>query len=218
MKRFSLFLLLLLSVNSVFCTSLTLNYDLFFGYMKTLYKAQYNEVTTAFYLLDKKTGSACLIKQAEIVVDQKREAIKFAQTGRLLPFFSQQHRKDGAMIEVELLAGQASYQCSLQVTLMAKESALDNLTWSRLALISEQLQSLLNKHAGMLGKYFLPTFSGLRLQLVEPLTPLQLSRLDKKIGVAKNGYLLVSNKVLKSTLSDKRIEFKLARITPWLTN
>ncbi len=216
MGRFSLLLILSLSANSVFASPLKLNYSLFFGYMKTLYKLQYEHVTTAFYLVDKNSGSACLIKQAEIVVDQNREQIKFAQEGRLLPFFSDQHRKDGAMIEVELLAGQADYQCDLQVTLMAKESELDNLSLARLALISEQLEGVLKKNAGMVGKYFLPAFSGVRLQLAEPLTDVQLSRLDKQISVAENGDLLITNKMLESADIDKLVEFKVARITPWL--
>ena len=217
MRRFFLLLVLSLTVNSVFASPLKLNYSLFFGYMKTLYKLDYEHITTAFYLLDKKTGSACLIKQAEIVVDNKREKIEFEQKGRLLPFFSDPHRKDGAIIEVELLPGQADYQCDLQVTLMAKNAELDNLSFARLALISKQLEGLLKKNAGMVGKYFLPTFSGVRLQLIEPLTALQLSRLDKKISVAENGDLLITNKLLDDTDINRRVDFKIKRITPWLT-
>ncbi|WP_415226300.1 DUF2987 domain-containing protein [Psychromonas sp.] len=216
MIRISLLLILLLSAKSVFASPLTLNYSLFFGYMKTEYKLQYEHVTNAFYLRDKKTGAACLIKQALIVVDQKREPIKFEKEGRLLPFFSDQHRKDGAMIEVELLKGQTDFQCDLQVTLMAKELELDNLSLPRLALISEQLEGLLKKNAGMVGKYFLPTFSGVRLKLAEPLSALQLSALDKQIGIAENGDLLLANSFLKESKLDNLDEFKVARITPWL--
>ena len=215
--RFVLLLILLLSVKSVFASPLTLNYDLFFGYMKTEYKLQYEYVSSAFYLRDKKRDAACLIKQAWIVVDQKRDPMEFAKEGRLLPFFSEQHRKDGAMIEVELLEGQADYQCSLQVTLMAKTAQLDNLSWPRLALISEQLEGLLKKNAGMVGKYFLPAFAGLRLQLAEPLSAAQLSVLDKQmIGGAENNALLLSNERLKGAELETLGELKVVRITPWL--
>lgn len=215
--RFSLLLILLSAANTAFASPLALNYSLFFGYMKTEYKLQYDYVTTAFYLRDKNTGAACFIKQASIVVDQKRDKMKFEKEGRLLPFFSDEHRKDGAMIEVELLDGQDDYQCDLQVTLMAKELQLDNLSLPRLALISEQLEGLLKKNAGMVGKYFLPTFSGVRLQLAKPLTLVQLNALDKQIIVAKNGDLLLSNERLKGARLEVLGELKVARITPWLS-
>jgi len=216
-SRVALLLILLLGATSVCALPLTLNYSLFFGYMKTEYKLQYDLVTTAFYLRDKKSGAVCLIKQAEIVVDQKREPIQFEKEGRLLPFFSEGHNKDGALIEVELLAGQADYQCDLQVTLMANELQLDNLSLPRLALISEQLEGLLKKNAGMIGQYFLPAFTGLRLQLAAPLTAGQLKVLDKRITVAKNGALLLANERLKGVAVEGLGELNVVRITPWLS-
>ncbi|MFT7053025.1 MAG: hypothetical protein ACJAU1_000576, partial [Psychromonas sp.] len=72
---FFLVLLLTMTTNSVLATPLKLNYSLFFGYMKTIYKLDYEYVTTAFYLQDKDSQQACLIKNAQIVVDQKREPI-----------------------------------------------------------------------------------------------------------------------------------------------
>ncbi|MCG6200929.1 DUF2987 domain-containing protein [Psychromonas antarctica] len=217
MRRFSVLLILLLSVNSVFASPLKLNYSLFFGYMKTLKKLQYGHVTSAFYLRDKNTGSACLIKQADMVVDQKREPINFEKTGRLLPFYSDQHRKDGAMIEVDLLAGQANYQCDLQVTVMAKESELDSLSSQKLVLISEQLEGLLKKNAGMIGKYFLPDFSGVHLHLAAPLNSLQLNAIDKQILIAQNGDLLISKKLLASLDFTSLSQFNIVRVSPWLS-
>lgn len=213
MRKFYLGLSLLFICSSSLATPLQLNYSLFFGYMKTLYKLESEHVTTAFYLLDQNNGSPCLIKQANIVVDEKQEPIKFALEGRLLPFFSDQHRKDGAVIEVELLQPQ---QCSLQVTLMAKEIELNNLTVARLLLISRELESLLKKNAGMIGKYFLPEFKGVRLQLNESLSSQQSRVLDKQIKIASNGDLLVSREWLEA--DNKVPSYQLKRITPWLVN
>ncbi|ABM03225.1 hypothetical protein Ping_1408 [Psychromonas ingrahamii 37] len=219
--RLGFFLVLLLTMttttSSVLASPLKLNYSLFFGYMKTIYKLDYEYVTTAFYLQDKDSGQACLIKNAQIVVDQKREPITFTTQGQLLPFYSQQHRKDGAMIEVELLAGQENYQCDLQVTLMAKEFESVQLSDPKLALISEQLEGILKKNAGMIGKYFLPTFSGVRLQLTEPLSKQQLSALPKQVNLSENGDLLISNVLLNSDLTDSTVLLKIDRITPWIT-
>jgi len=215
--RLGLFLVLLLTTNSVLASPLKLNYSLFFGYMKTNYKLDYEYVTTAFYLRDKDSGQACLIKNAQIVVDQKREPITFTEQGQLLPFYSDQHRKDGAMIEVELLAGQEGYQCDLQVTIMAKAAESVQLSDPKLALISAQLEGILKKNAGMIGKYFLPEFSGIRLQLSEKLSEQQLSVLPEQVHFASNGDLLISNALLKTGLTDSDLVLKIDRITPWIT-
>lgn len=215
--RLGLFLVLLLTTNSVLASPLKLNYSLFFGYMKTNYKLDYEYVTTAFYLRDKDSGQACLIKNAQIVVDQKREPITFTEQGQLLPFYSDQHRKDGAMIEVELLAGQESYQCDLQVTIMAKAAESVQLSDPKLALISAQLEGILKKNAGMIGKYFLPEFSGIRLQLSEKLSEQQLSVLPEQVRFASNGDLLISNSLLNAGLTDSDLVLKIDRITPWIT-
>ncbi|MFT7054149.1 MAG: hypothetical protein ACJAU1_001707, partial [Psychromonas sp.] len=183
----------------------------------TIYKLDYEYVTTAFYLQDKDSQQACLIKNAQIVVDQKREPITFTAQGQLLPFYSDQHRKDGAMIEVELLAGQESYQCDLQVTIMAKTAELAQLSVSKLALISAQLEGILKKNAGMIGKYFLPEFSGVRLQLSEKPSEQQLSVLPEQVLFAQNGDLLISNAMLTSGLTDSNLQLKIDRITPWIT-
>ncbi len=215
--RLALLLFLTLSTSSTFASTVKLDYSVFFGYMKTMYKLEYEHVTTAFYLLDKNSDELCLINNAQMVVDQKREAVAFKKQGRLLPFFSDQHRKDGAVIEVDLSAGQSASQCDLQVTLMAKESELNNLSFSRLALISEQLEGVLKKNAGMIGKYFLPDFSGVRLQLVEPLTATQTSLLDKQITTAEDGDLLLTNNYINSVDAKLLIAWNIKRITPWLT-
>lgn len=215
--RLGFFLVLLLTANSAFSAPLKLDYSLFFGYMKTLYKLDYEHVTTAFYLRDKQSQNACLIKDAYLVVDQKRDPIKVGIQGRLLPFISQQHRKDGADIEVELLPGQENYKCDLQVTIMAKEAELAQLSYSKIALISAELEGILKKNAGMIGKYFLPPFSGVRLQLSKPLSELQLSSLPEQIIIAKNTDLLVPNVLLNTDVKEQNLDFSVARITPWIS-
>ncbi|MGB5445076.1 MAG: DUF2987 domain-containing protein [Psychromonas sp.] len=216
--RLGFFLLLLLTVNSAFSASLKLDYSLFFGYMKTLNKLDYEYVTTAFFLHDKHSGNACLIKDAYLVVDQQRDPIQIGEQGRLLPFYSDQHRQDGAHVEVELLAGQENYQCDLQVTIMAKPSQLGQLSYPKLAIISAQLEGVLKKNAGMIGKYFLPHFSGVRLKLGKPLSEQQLSNLSEQVSVAENGDLLIANAFLQSQTQDNDLGLNVVRITPWLSH
>lgn len=209
--RITLLLLSLLVSQSVYSSTLKLNYSLFFGYMKTMYKLDYQDVTTAFYLVEPTTGEQCVIDQAEIVVDNKKEQIDFQPQGRLLPFYSDQHRKDGAMIEVETVLEQA---CALQVTLMAKESLLNALTFEKLNAISEQLEGVLRKNAGMIGKYFLPTYQGLRFKLAYPID--ENIALSEGYQLADNGDLLISNEALQAVDASQTFSYKVLRITPWI--
>lgn len=209
--RITLLLLSLIVSQNAFASTLKLNYSLFFGYMKTMYKLDYQDVTTAFYLIDPTTKESCTIEQADIVVDNKREPIDFQPQGRLMPFYSDQHRKDGAMIEVQTLVQKS---CALQVTLMARESHLNALTFGKLTSISDQLEGVLRKNAGMIGKYFLPTYQGLRFKLVEPITPSE--QLDAGYELATNGDLLITNQVLQSMDSNEMLHYKVLRITPWI--
>ncbi|MEH6454566.1 MAG: DUF2987 domain-containing protein, partial [Psychromonas sp.] len=189
-----------------------------FGYMKTMYKLDLAHVTTAFYLVDKNTGDACLIKNADMVVDNKREPVKIGLNARLLPFYSDQHRKDGAKIEVELQSEQASYQCDLQIMAMAKESELKLLSYAKLALISEELEAVLKKNAGMVGKYFLPSFTGVRVTLKQPLSEVQRSALPTSVRISEKGELLIPNTLLVNAPENQRLDLAVTRITPWLTN
>lgn len=212
MRIWVLLFALLISTHSV-ANTLKLNYSLFFGYMKTMYQLDYQDVTTAFYLVDASTGGPCVIQQAEMVVDNKREVIDFQRQGRLLPFYSDQHRKDGAMIEVKTRATQP---CALQVSPMAKARYLAAPQFKKLTEISTQLEGVLHKNAGMIGKYFLPTYQGLRFKLSVPLAPdMPLIAGYKR---ANNGDLLITNRALQGSKPQARLPYKLIAITPWLMN
>jgi len=206
-------LILLISVlftQTVTAETLKLNYSLFFSYMKTMYKLDYQHVTTAFYLVEQSSKGVCEIDKAEAVVDDKRDAIEFEKNGRLLPFYSDEHRKDGAMIEVETVEDKS---CALQVTLMAKESELNNITFEKLSLVTTELEGVLRKNAGMIGKYFLPSYKGLRFKLIHPLDE---TTLPSGYSLANNGDLLISNDVIKSSKASQVLAYQTIRITPWI--
>lgn len=209
--RFTLLLLALLISQTIHASTLKLNYSLFFGYMKTMYKLDHQDVATAFYLVEPTTGGECAIEQAEIVVDNKREKIDFQAQGRLLPFYSDQHRKDGAMIEVNTVSDVA---CALQVTPMVKEALLHALTFAQLTSMSEQLEGVLRKNAGMIGRYFLPTYQGLRFKLASPIE--QSGQREDGYQFAPNGDLLISNAQLQAADSRTLLPYKVLRITPWI--
>ena len=199
-------------------STIKLNYSVFFSYMKTMYKLDYPYVTTAFYLVDSENQSLCHINNAEIVVEEVNEPILFQPEGRLLPFYSDQHRQDGAVLVVDLDDGKTLSSCNLQITVMAKERELSNLNEQKLMVISEQLEGVLNKNAGMIGKYFLPEFAGVRLTLTSPLTEPQLNTLGNQISIASNGDLLLKKDSFNIINKINELNLLLKRITPWMLN
>lgn len=208
--RILILLISLAFTHTVTANTLKLNYSLFFGYMKTMYKLDLQHVTTAFYLVDPSSNGVCEINKVEAVVDEQRDPIEFEKNGRLFPFYSNEHRKDGAMIEVETVAHKA---CALQVTLMAKKATLNNISFGKLALITTELEAVLHKNAGMIGKYFLPSYEGLRFKLANPI---KQTTLPVGYSLAKNGDLLISNDAIKSAKSSQILAYKAVRITPWI--
>ena len=211
--------LTLLAMSSVsHASTVKLNYSVLFSYMKTMYKLDYPYVTTAFYLVDRNDKSLCQIKNASMVVENKVDPILFEKNGRLLPFYSDKHRKDGGMIMVDIEDGQTVSSCDLQISVMAKERELSSLDETKLAAISEQLEGVLKKNAGMIGKYFLPTFEGVRLKFSEPLTDIQVNRLGDGIQLSAQGELLLSNNLLNNITAINELNVTLVRITPWMIN
>lgn len=212
--------LFLLSI--ILCSSLSqastinLSYSIFFNYMKTMYKLDYEYVSTAFYLIDRNDNSLCNIDSAHLVVEANADPILFERAGRLHPFYSDQHRKDGGVIVVKIDDLQSISTCDLNITVMAKERELSSLNEKKIRIISEQLEGVLTKNAGMIGRYFLPTFAGLRLQLTTPLAEAQLSSLGEGVKIAANGELLLDNDALHLITAIMAYNPTVVRITPWM--
>lgn len=214
-----LLVIVLLSLSSFSqASTVKLNYSIFFGYMKTLYKLDYSHVTSAFYLIDRNTKEQCMIKHAQIQVDDNLEPILFESTGRLLPFYSDKHRKDGGILVIDIDDNKTLSSCDLQITVMAKERELNNLDTAKLTIINNQLEGVLKKNAGMIGKYFLPSFSGVRLHLALPLNEQQLTELSS-INATYDGeqQLLLSNNSFDEMIKINELDISIVRITPWLT-
>ncbi|AGH80820.1 hypothetical protein PCNPT3_04390 [Psychromonas sp. CNPT3] len=208
-------LVMIFSVSNAFAAPLKLNYSLFFGYMKTTFKLDHKFVSTVFYLRDVEHATNCQIQKAEMVVDNKHKAIGFTQDGQLMPFFSDQWRKDGAMIEVTLKEAQ---QCALVVQTMAKTEALQDLDYARLKDIRSQLESTYKKNAGMIGKYFVPEFLGVRLQLGSVLSASERQRLSAQMQLAEDGALLMSNASIEIVDATTPINLNIVGILPWIAH
>jgi len=218
MRRLVLAILLSSLTSLSQASTIKLNYSVFFNYMKTMYKLDYPYVTTAFYLIDRESKALCTITNAQMLVENVREPILFESAGRLLPFYSDKHRKDGGMLEVDIDDNKIISSCDLQITVMAKQSELFNLNEQKLVAINEQLEGVIKKNAGMIGKYFLPTFAGLRLQFSDPVAASINASLSKHVKFAANGDLLLSKYDFAKIKQINELKLSVVRITPWMLN
>lgn len=216
-RLFSVLICLLLA-STAQASTVKLNYAVLYGHMKTMHKLNYPDVTTAFYLSDSQKQQTCTIKDAQIVVENKREPILFTQTGRLTPFYSDQYRKDGALLVVDIDDSAQALNCHLQVVVMAKESRLSALNEQKLYKINEQLQGVVKKNAGMVGKHFLPAFAGVRIHFTKSLSNQQLSALSSLVSEIKGQSVLVTPEQFASIAKINELNLSIKRITPWMAN
>ncbi|TEW54349.1 DUF2987 domain-containing protein [Psychromonas sp. RZ22] len=214
--RLLLIITLILSSSFAQASTIKLNYSVFFGYMKTMYKLDYQYVTTAFYLVDRNDKNLCAINNAQMQVERRFEPILFEPEGRLLPYYSDQDRKDGGMLVVDINDGKNVSSCDLQITVMAKERELADLNEQKLILISEQLEGVLKKNAGMIGKYFLPTYAGVRLQLSDTLNASQRTALGDLVSPINDKQILLHNDNLAVINKINELNLTVVRITPWM--
>lgn len=218
MLRFIVLVSCLLLASISQASTVKLNYGVLYGHMKTMAKLNYDLVTTAFYLMDTQSKQLCLIQDAQISVDKSSEPILFAEQGRLYPFYADQYRKDGAVINVQLDDNKAKSSCALQVVIMAKESQLASLNEDKLQAINTQLQGVVKKNAGMVGKHFLPEFAGLRIHFVNSVSAQQLQALNKLVTETKAHSVLVTPQQFAVINKINDLNLNVSRITPWLSN
>ena len=80
------------------------------------------------------------------------------------------------------------------------------------------MQQLLDKMAGMVGKYFLPKMEGVRLSLVAPSgTAYLVEGARQEVVSWQEGQLLLSNAQLAAFAGGKlQLQGEVLRLTPWL--
>ncbi|MBP0601555.1 DUF2987 domain-containing protein [Aeromonas sanarellii] len=196
--------------------SLELAYGTFYSQMKTFAKGEFGHARLGFYLTDPQNGRRCLLTSARVSTPDRDVPAEVTVDSELRLPYDDDLNLDKATVVVELTEPHAA--CDMSVQVMADAPATPEVPLAEIALRQQQMQQLLDKMAGMVGKYFLPRMEGVRFSLVAPSGTAYLVEGARQEAVPwQQGQLLLSNAQL-AAFANGRLQLlgEILRLTPWL--
>ncbi len=200
--------------------SLELQYGTFYSQMKTFAKGEFGHARLGFYLTDQQNGQRCLLTSARVSTLDRDVAAEVTVDSELRLPYDDDLNLDKATVVVGLTEPHEA--CDLSVQVMADVPPLADSRWelkvSELTGRQHDMQSLLEKLAGMVGKYFLPEMMGVRVSLVQPSGTAYLIDGARQLPLPwQEGQLLLSNAQLAEFAKGKlQLQGEILRLTPWL--
>ncbi|QPR55755.1 DUF2987 domain-containing protein [Aeromonas allosaccharophila] len=195
---------------------LDLQYSTFYSQMKTFAKGEFGHARLGFYLTDPQNGQRCGLTFARVATDSKEVAGEVTVDSELRLPFDEDLNLDKGIVTVGLKEEHAT--CDMTVQVMADAPKGPELPLAELAARQQQMQSLLDKMAGMVGKHFLPKMEGVRITLVQQSgTAYLIDGARQEALPWEKGHLLLSNEQLAAFAAGQlRLQGDVLRLTPWL--
>ncbi|HHQ4689824.1 TPA: DUF2987 domain-containing protein [Aeromonas veronii] len=195
---------------------LDLQYSTFYSQMKTFAKGEFGHARLGFYLTDPQNGQRCGLTFARVATDSKEVAGEVTVDSELRLPFDEDLNLDKGIVTVGLKEEHAT--CDMTVQVMADAPQGPELPLAELAARQQQMQSLLDKMAGMVGKHFLPKMEGVRITLVQQSgTAYLIDGARQEALPWQEGHLLLSNEQLAAFAAGQlRLQGDVLRLTPWL--
>ncbi|AMQ42581.1 hypothetical protein AMS64_09440 [Aeromonas veronii] len=214
--RLSLLATLLLPGLALAEPVLDLQYSTFYSQMKTFAKGEFGHARLGFYLTDPQNGQRCGLTFARVATDSKEVAGEVTVDSELRLPFDEDLNLDKGIVTVGLKEEHAT--CDMTVQVMADAPNGPELPLAELAARQQQMQSLLDKMAGMVGKHFLPKMEGVRITLVQQSgTAYLIDGARQEALPWQEGHLLLSNEQLAAFAAGQlRLQGNVLRLTPWL--
>ena len=195
---------------------LDLQYSTFYSQMKTFAKGEFGHARLGFYLTDPQNGQRCGLTFARVATDSKEVVGEVTVDSELRLPFDEDLNLDKGIVTVGLKEEHAT--CDMTVQVMADAPNGPELPLAELAARQQQMQSLLDKMAGMVGKHFLPKMEGVRITLVQQSgTAYLIDGARQEALPWEEGHLLLSNEQLAAFAAGQlRLQGDVLRLTPWL--
>lgn len=212
--------LLLAPMLAVAQPSLELQYGSFYSQMKTFAKGEFGHARLGFYLTDQQNGRRCQLTSARVSTLDRDVAAEVTIDSELRLPYDDDLNLDKATVVVGLTEPHAA--CDLSVQVMADVPQPADSRWelkvSELTGRQHDMQSLLEKLAGVVGKYFLPEMTGVRVSLVQPSGTAYLIDGARQLPLPwQEGQLLLSNAQLAEFAEGNlQLQGEILRLTPWL--
>ncbi|SIP99447.1 DUF2987 domain-containing protein [Aeromonas veronii] len=195
---------------------LDLQYSTFYSQMKTFAKGEFGHARLGFYLTDPQNGQRCGLTFAWVATDSKEVAGEVTVDSELRLPFDEDLNLDKGIVTVGLKEEHAT--CDMTVQVMADAPNGPELPLAELAARQQQMQLLLDKMAGMVGKHFLPKMEGVRITLVQQSgTAYLIDGARQEALPWEEGHLLLSNEQLAAFAAGQlRLHGDVLRLIPWL--
>lgn len=212
--------LLLLPAMGLAQPSLDLQYGTFYSQMKTFAKGDFGQARLGFYLTDPQSGQRCGLISARVSTEGRDVPAEVTVDSELRLPYDDDLNLDKATVVVALTEPHAA--CDLSVQVMADVSPLadrkERLKVADLIQGQQDMQALLDKLAGMIGKYFLPGMEGVRISLVQPSGTAYLIDGTRQQALPwQDGQLLLSNEQFADfAAGELQLQGEVLRLTPWL--
>ncbi|MDX7836473.1 DUF2987 domain-containing protein [Aeromonas caviae] len=219
-KRYVMAALLLVPMLGQAEPSLELDYGTFYSQMKTFAKGEFGHARLGFYLASQQYGRRCGLTSARVSTPDRDVPAEVTVDGELRLPYDEDLNLDKAIVVVGLTEAHAA--CDLSVQVMADVPPPADSRWelkvSELTGRQHDMQSLLEKLAGMVGKYFLPEMTGVRVSLVQPSGTAYLIDGARQLPLPwQEGQLLLSNAQLAEFAEGKlQLQGEILRLTPSL--
>ncbi|MGL5294811.1 MAG: DUF2987 domain-containing protein [Aeromonas sp.] len=197
-------------------TVLDLEYSAFYSQMKTFAKGEFGHARLGFYLSDPLNGQRCTLASAEVTSQGKQLSAKVTFDHELQLPVDSDLNLNKARVFVTLNAPHA--RCDMVVQVMADVPREAVLPLSDLIVRQQQMQLLLDKMAGRVGKHFLPKMVGVRVALVEPKGMAYLLKGTHQVPIPwHDNQLLLSGELLDQFATGQlQLPNPALRLTPWL--
>lgn len=211
--------LLILPTLCLAAPSLDLQYSTFYSQMKTFAKGAFGDAKLGFYLTDPQNGRRCGLASARVSTLDRDVTAEVTIDSELRLPYDDELNLDKATVVVELTEPHAACDMSVQVMADAPPASdSQGLRVSELTSRQHDMQALLEKLAGMIGKHFLPDMAGVRVTLVQPSGTAYLIDGARQQPLSwQDGQLLLRNEQLADFAAGKlQLEGEILRLTPWL--
>lgn len=195
--------------------SLELQYGTFYSQMKTFAKGEFGQARLGFYLVDPRSGQRCGLTSARVSTQDRALAAEVMMDSELRLPYDDDLNLDKATVVVALTEPHDA--CDLSVQVMA-DAPKGDVAVTELQARQQEMQALLDKLAGMVGKHFLPEMEGVRISMVQPSGTAYLVDGDRQQALPwQDGQLLLGNAQLADFAAGTlQLQGEILRLTPWL--
>ncbi len=162
---YKILIIVIVAMTSSLSHAVDLEYKGFYKRLDLIKEEKLEQITMAFYLVDYQTRVRCsLISATMLASDLEPVNIEIEQDGQLLVVLSKELYDKFAFLRVK--QADERQNCTLQMQIQAKDKTKIEYSFAELALITKQMQDLVNSFGSFLW-FMMPDVNGLHFIIAD---------------------------------------------------